>query len=407
MSGPVAVRYPTAYNDDTSLLGEPMDRRVFTLLNGIGIAQLSIQMDAVVNDVDWPNYVSFESGEIIWVDTIGGAGNDTFILTDVSHRGVLGTTPQPHSASTDAVLGITAETVRQLQDAVKAAQQNGFLIGTEAAKPGTCLPGEGYLAYDVGKVYVCYVANTWVWLNQVSHTQTTGRADDDHAQYHTDGRADTWHGLIAEDHIVAGDNHDHYSANEGPAVLRVWGGTEAGKPAATTKGEIYFSTDLDGGTLWLSPDGSSWQKISGMPTGAIGAFDGACPLGWTRFTNLDGKYVRITAAAGGSGGALSHEHDYSDFEQHLHNIPFQDTGVTSVASSSHNHSVLHGSAGSGSGAKYGQLNVDTGQNCENSASHTHASSLPAYWTDSTGASATTTNVNHEPPYQEVVFCEKD
>jgi hypothetical protein len=41
------------------------------------------------------------------------------------------------------------------------------------------------------------------------HGLLTGLGDDDHLQYHTDGRALTWHGTLAGAHVTGGDAHDH------------------------------------------------------------------------------------------------------------------------------------------------------------------------------------------------------
>jgi hypothetical protein len=50
-----------------------------------------------------------------------------------------------------------------------------------------------------------------------------------------------------------------------------------------------------------------------VPPGAIILWAGSsCPAGWSRFAALDGKFPRGAASYGGTGGAATHAHAYSD-----------------------------------------------------------------------------------------------
>lgn len=42
-------------------------------------------------------------------------------------------------------------------------------------------------------------------------------------------------------------------------------------------------------------------------------FNGSsCPSGWTRYTALDGKFIRGASSYGGSGGSNTHTHTFTD-----------------------------------------------------------------------------------------------
>ncbi|MEK6888923.1 MAG: hypothetical protein AABW80_02330 [Nanoarchaeota archaeon] len=48
-----------------------------------------------------------------------------------------------------------------------------------------------------------------------------------------------------------------------------------------------------------------------LPSGSIIMFDTACPTGWTRFTDLDGRVPKGAVSYGGIGGADTHNHTWS------------------------------------------------------------------------------------------------
>ena len=58
--------------------------------------------------------------------------------------------------------------------------------------------------------------------------------------------------------------------------------------------------------IYASPTSSSL-----LPNGMIAMFDSLPPLGWTRFTALDGKFPRGASTYGGTGGSSSHSHTIS------------------------------------------------------------------------------------------------
>jgi len=137
-------------------------------------------------------------------------------------------------------------------------------------------------------------------------------------------------------------------------------------------------------------------------------FGGACPSGWTRYTNLDAKYFKLDSVSpGGTGGVLTHSHDLVEFIEHYHTVDAIDA-INVSNPGSHSHPVkMH--AGSGgltrrflSGVYTGTLGTTQG------GAHTHNFTLSQQDTDQAGAASPTTSTDdQQPPYQEVVFCKKD
>ena len=227
------------------------------------------------------------------------------------------------------------------------------------------------------------------------HGELSGLGDDDHGQYLTTGRHDTptRHGSSVVDHGSIGglgdDDHPQY-------VLA--------------------------------------SAVSGM----IAMFAGACPNGWTRYTALDGRFPKgapsgVTSPLN-TGGSTTHSHGYSQVPSHSHTVPSGGShGHTMQSAGGHGHTVPSGgahyhvltikdSSGGGNRAEAGQ---DTGSiyttstNTDGSHGHTvNSNGSHAHTVDSGGAhthttnaagvaSPTTNSANGEPPYKEVVFCQKD
>lgn len=419
MAEPTTVNYPTSYEDNASLLGPLEERRTVVVKTSISVAELQITFEEALTGLTGPLFIVFEGGEIWFVeaDGITVQGGDTIISLDtISQRAYHNSILQPHNAGEEAYFTAVCTHLNQMKKAIIALQKNGFLLGNSTARAAYesgAIAGEGWLETDTGKAYYCFSGGTFTWVNRISHSDLTGLADDDHDTvatygYDTDGRADTWHGGLSKSHINSGDDHDHFSSGEGIAVLRVYGGNDASKGSPSFAGQIYFSEDTaEGGTLFLSHDGIVWDKISGAPSGAIAAYAGSCPSGWTRYTNLDAKYLFVdNTSPGSSGGSHTHTHTYSAHREHYHS-------VTSIGSSGetnpgdHSHPVKV-SSGSGSSTRLHRVGDYTGYLGTNSQGpHGHSATLPATTSDNTGVTdAETDSTNNEPPYQEVVWCKK-
>jgi len=420
MAEPTTVNYPSSYEDNTTLLGPLEERQTVVVKTSIGVADLQITFDEPLTGLTGPLAILFEGGEIWWVedDGITVAGGDTVISLDsLDQRAFHNSILQPHNSGEEAYFTVISTHVNQYKKGIEALQQNGFLLGTEAertAYESSAVAGEGWLESDTGKVYYCFTAGTFIWVNRISHSDLTGLADDDHDTvathgYDTDGRADSWHGALSKSHINSGDNHDHFSSGEGLAVLRLYGGLDASKGSPSYPGQLYFATDTsEGGTLYISSDGINWDKISGAPTDAVAFYAGACPSGWSRYTNLDGKYLYVdNTSPGSSGGANTHQHDYSTIREHYHNMDSPGTsGQTNPGDHSHQWEHHTGSGGNTRRAQTGIVSgsVDTSY----SGGWSHTASVPATTSSQTGVASPQTSVdNNEPPYKELVPCKKD
>jgi hypothetical protein len=419
MAEPTTVNYPSSYEDNTTLLGPVEERETVVVKTSISVADIQITFNEPLPNLVGPLVLLFEGGEIWWVEADGimiSEGNTIISLDSLNQRAYHNSILQPHTAGEEAYFTVASPHINQYKKGIEALQQNGFLLGTAAEKTAyesSAVAGEGWLESDTGKVYYCFVAGTFVWVNYLSHSDLAGLSDDDHdtgaSAYHTDARATTWHGLESGVHIEGGDDHDHFSADEGSAVLRVHGGLDASKGSPSYPGQHYFATDtVEGGTLYISADGIAWDKISGAPEGAIAAYEGACPSGWSRYTNLDGKYLYVdNTAPGSSGGANTHQHDYSTIREHYHEMDSPGTsGQTNTGN--HSHQWRH-YTGSGGSSRRAQTNITTAKlTVTAQGGFSHAASIPATVSSQTGVASPQTSVDsNEPPYKELVFCEKD
>ena len=415
MAEPTTVNYPSSYEDNSTLLGPLEERQTVVVKTSINVAELQITFEEPLTGLTGPLLIVFEGGEIWYVeaDGITISDGDTIISLDsMSQRGFHNSIIQPHNYGEEAYFTVVCTHVNQYKKAIEALQQNGFLLGTAAEKSAyesSAVAGEGWLESDTGKVYYCFAAGTFVWVNYLSHSDLAGLADDDHTQYHNDSRASTWHGGQSGVHINSGDDHDHFSTNEGSAVLRIHGGLDASKGSPSYPGQLYFATDTsEGGTLYISSDGINWDKISGAPTDAIAFYEGACPSGWSRYTNLDGKYLYVDNTSPGSGGgANTHQHDYSAIREHYHDMDSPGTsGQTNPGNHSHQWEHHTGSGGSTRRAQTGIVSGSVDTNLRGGWSHT--ASVPVTASSETGVPSPQTSVdNSEPPYKELVPCKKD
>ena len=405
MPQPENTNYPTSFDDSDSLLGELDNRQIFTVATAIGIDDTLFVMEEDLSSVDLPTYVLFRGGEIAYVETVGGGGNKTFICSSLEDRGALGTQIQPHGVGELVVLGITSRHHLLLKAATIAAEQHQGLVGNDADKPANPDPGERYTALDTGKFYYCFTANVWTDATAFDHGDLEGLADDDHVQYHTDGRADTWHDAEPGDHQVGGDDHDHFSENEGAPAERMAGGLEENLPEDPVDAQCYYVTDLDGGTLFIGRDGG-WEQITGVPSGGIVIMIGDCPIGWTEY-DMTGRIPMGAAVAGATGGAATHVHTYDEHIQHYHIAP--EVEFNTELDGEHRHTIRM-TAGGPTGtvkmtpARPAQYVAYT----DTCSSHTHQVTIPDFDLDSEGVEAPETEAASSiPAARKVVFCQKD
>jgi len=411
--------YPTSYEDDSSLFTPFAERAIGTVKAAVAVDGLQVTLEEDFTGVQGdPTFLVFEGGEI-WnienADITYSSGDTLITLSSPSQRGYDNSPIQPHNAGEETYFTFVGHHHVSFKEAISVMQKNNFLMGTAAQRAtyeSGAVAGEGWLDTDSGQnIYLCFSAGTFTRINYSSHGLLTGLGDDDHTQYHNDARADTWHAGVSGSHIAGGEDHDHYSANEGSAILRVHGGVDSSRPGSSGfTGEIYFSTDTaEGGTLFISQDGATWDKISGAPSGAIAAFDGACPAGWTRYTALDeGVYPMVDSTdVGTTGGANTHNHGFSANRQHYHGV---EAAVTNnwTDPGNHGHTVPNESGGGSSSHLADITPSGLGPTTSSEGGHSHSVTIPQLTLSTVGAaSPTTTTDNSEPPFREVVFCKKD
>lgn len=428
MAEPTVSLMPTAYDDDSSLLGDLIDQRNFQLQSGISASDTTIPVSGNLGDINLPVYVTFidDTDEIIYCETVAG---DNKSFTSVT-RGARGTLAQAHSAAAGMKLVFSGQHLDMMKEATIAAQQYLGLVGTDASKEATPDLNKVYVATDTDKVYIATVAATWEWSgNRDNHADLDDLNDASiHTQYHNDARALTWHDGLTGGHVTDGDSHDHgYAFALGAG--RVQAGVAASRSGTPTyEREIYYETDTE--ILYIAKGTagpSDWVQIVGAPAGQISPFleaditaeySGACPPGWTRFTAFDDKFAR-GAPTGvvsplNTGGGLTHSHDYTEVAAHTHTVPSVPVVMSGVGT--HNHFWYKEGSVSQTCMNY-DPNSESGSSETNWAGiHQHSMTIPAHDTtsskrtsdDAAGiATGTTSTENNTPSYQEVIFCEKD
>lgn len=431
MAEPSGSSMPTSYDDVTTLLGDMIDQRTFTLSGNISAGVTDIPLTGNVSDLEVPFYVIFTSGtnagEIMYVEGLSD-GNTHF---NPVVRGARGSSANTHDAEDDMSLVLSGMQMMQFRDAVIAGQIYRGIVGADSSKSGSPTVNEIYYANDTNKVYVCLAAGVWTWVgNRDDHADLIDLTDADaHTQYHDDADALTWHDGLGGGHVTGGDTHDHgQEATDGAG--RVQSGIDSAKSSIPTYDqEIYYATDTD--ELWISKDNvasGDWIKITGAPTGTIVAFfeaditalySGACPSGWSRYTDLDGKFPKgaptgVTSPLN-SGGGLTHTHTYTEIPEHTHTV-LEQGPIASDSPGNHSHGIKKQGASGGSSLGLTTSSSVGSGGTQSTGAHTHTMDIPQHDTNLSkkalddsvgGATGTTESVNHEPPFQEMIFCQKD
>jgi hypothetical protein len=172
-----------------------------------------------------------------------------------------------------------------------------------------------------------------------------------------------------------------------------------------------INTTLDDGWLVLTKryDGKWMTVMKGkggegadVPPGAIALFTTSCPTGWTQFSALNGKYPVGAAAYGGTGGAATHTHGYTQYASHTHGVGSMapdDTGV-------HSH-YIYGRQTTSGGYFQCTWNVGYEATIYVGAAGSHVHTISGTTANAGDTSCATDPTNHEPPYLDMVFCQKD
>lgn len=418
--------YPTNYASSAELFNIVENQRGYTLRTAITDLDATIPIIGNLDGVSVPVFIRFDDGgELFKADGVeedpGSPGSWRFISVT---RGVSGTVAQAQIVGDTMYMPFVADHFNSMITEILAGQKFAALVGLDAAKPGSPVVGNSFIATDTGLMYVCFVNGSWeIAGGLTNHAELFNRDQDDHTQYHDDSRASTWHTALSGDHVEDGDSHDH---SEGLGIARIQAGLESSRPGTPATGladEIYLDTDT--GILQISPDGSGWTAIVGAPAGLIAAFleatitdeySGACPPGWVRYTEADGRFLR-GAATGvttplNQAGSDTHTHEYIEVPEHTHDVPSASASGVGVGNHSHSFAVY---AGSGNALFNFFYNVASTLGTSSSGSHSHSATISG-GTSAAGlkvsdnaagaASRTSSDDDHEPPYQEVIFCVK-
>ncbi len=126
-----------------------------------------------------------------------------------------------------------------------------------------------------------------------------------------------------------------------------------------------------------------------IPTGMVAMFVGSCPSGWSRFSEMDGRFPRGSQNYGTTGGSGTHSHSGS---------------IGWVGG--HQHLVEGGTAYTTE--NWAKVWTRFGNNYVASrGDHSHHFSA---WSSSAGGHSHGLAINpesHLPPYRDIVFCKKN
>ena len=401
-------QYPYALDGDGYLFTRPVNNNFFTVVNSINTDEMQVSLTGA-GTISVPTIMVFEGGEMWLVEQASYVMGEWIVtLTDYNQRAYGGSPLQVHTAGEKVYFGLLGEHINRLRDTILNTQKASMQVVTnKPANPS--FNGELILETSTGKVWYGH-GGVWLWANRRKHydlviDDTPGNSG--HSQYLESGSFVTLHNAGANSfagvHIQNGDNHAHIVSAEGNPVVKIIAGTD--RPASPSYvGQIFFDTDDRGGTLFISADGTTWEEVSGAPSGGIAMFDGACPAGWVRVTEMDnGKFPRAALSPGTVGGNATHKHTYSQFKKHTHDIAAQ-SAVTTGTSGSHDHNVPTGGT-AGGGRFYGGYG-DGSVGTTSTGNHSHTVAVTRVISSASSGVAETSEVALLPPYKEVVFCMK-
>lgn len=124
MAEPSTSNFPSALDDDTSLGGDQVNIKSFTLGSSIGSAETSIPANAAISGVTAPFYLLAES-ELIYVEGVSGSDFTPAV------RGADGTTAASHTSGITLYVVYAANLFNQLKRAIVAIETE---IGINASQ---------------------------------------------------------------------------------------------------------------------------------------------------------------------------------------------------------------------------------------------------------------------------------
>jgi len=393
--------FPTQLTD---YLQPSVDKFTFSIGEALDDSEVEITVNGGTAAFVIPCVINIED-ELILVES------KTSTELETCTRGYGGTSAEVHPDSAIGYLPFTAEHYLELVESKDAVIK--YLCRTEATLPGS---GVEYEMVEYADEIYIYNGAGWDKIGLTFSHDDWKELDlgDPHPVYYTLTELISAHDSITGGHVVGGDEHDHLGGQGfgciDTTIARI-------SSAPTYDGEVVLNTTT--GVLYISyivdtPDVTDWILVTGAPEGLIMAFDpanlsGSCPAGWSRYTTLDDRYIKGTSTSSQTtGGSATHEHtfDATDVITHQHSINAQIVGGTGIEYHIHycNQGTTGGGAGVGSTGAGGNW---VSQHSSSNGGHSHTGTM-ANDSESTGeASPSTDSANGEPPYQKVIWCQKD
>ena len=393
----------------TDYLQSSVDKFTFSIGEALDTSEVEITINGGTAAFDIPCIINLEDELIL-------AESKTSTELETCTRGYGGTTAAIHSDSTSGYLPFAAEHYTELAEQTDAVIK--YMCRTEASLPVADMVEYEMVEYD-DEIYI-YNGTGWekVGLTFSHDSWKDLDSGDPHPVYYKLAELIAAHDALdggTGGHVIDGDSHDHL---EGQGFGSIDTTIARVSSAPTYDGEVVLNTTT--GVLYVSyivgaADVTDWILVTGAPEGLIMAFDpdnlsGACPSGWSRYTELDGNYVKGTSGVTQTtGGSETHTHDYdvTDVITHSHSIDSQSGSGT--ASVTHTHSFKQGTTGSSVGiGGVGNAGGDwAGVNSSSSGGHTHTGTMSNDTGSTGGADPATDSANGEPPYHKVIWCQKD
>lgn len=388
----------------TDYLQPSVDKYTFTIAELLSVAEDHIDITGGTAAFEVPCVINLED-ELIYAPT-----KTSTTLTGCT-RGYGGTTDAEHADGTAGYIPLIAEHYEEMVNGKDAVIK--YLCRTVMSLPSS--DEEEYEMVEYADEIYIYNGATWERIGITTSHDDWKDLDsgDPHPVYYLVAELGTAHDALAGAHVIDGDAHDHL---EGTGFGAIDTTISRISSAPTYDGEIVINTTT--GVLYVAyiietPDPTDWIEVTGAPSGLIMPFDptnlsGSCPTGWSRYTDLDEKFVKGTSGSSSStGGSATHSHTYdaTDVVTHAHSVSAQTMDAT--VSKNHTHSLKIGSGSSNDGIWKGYTGAGGGMATGSGGAHSHTGTMINNTENTGAASPTTDSVNGEPLYQKVVWCQKD
>ena len=409
------LNFPSEYDEKAGLFGDIQDNIVLTLSAPCDNAEINLTFNEtdLVDMLTVPGYLTFKEEdinnhfEIIKIVGKGDAGTGVLTVT----RGSLSSTNMAHLLGEQATQDPVSEHIALLQALLEGVQKYQGLVGTDL--PASCQPGECFINTVTGQAYYAVAEDTWEQLLYPDHGDYSGLDQDEHPNYHTEGRKFAWHAdplRSGGDHLTNPTTHNHSgSAGMGDPAARFRHGLASAKQSPTVANEVYLEEDT-GDLYFASGSPLAWVKYSVIPIGSIVMFETDCPAGWSRFQLMDGRIPKGAPTGAWTlfeiSNDINHTHVMADLVNHSHSIASKTFSTTS--NGNHQHTIqIWGSSGGGIlfvNYAYLSTQVISTSSIDN---HTHSAPISIHNTSTVGDNTIdATAASNLPPYKKLVFCQK-